>query len=541
MTLSSHACNCKCHLSSVTSMQRPSSQEISGQGDDQEKNKMYKKLDFLRKALADAEMRLSQAYKEMAELRRKSLAGDDSVSDMPKMESGGESSGEEEDKTSKEPSKDKKKVAKEPKRKKNVRRKSIKPKKKDKSLPPISQPIIPEPEVPPPPEFDDNRDNELWQVGDIQGRLNMLVTAITSYVTDIGKLIWGEEENGKKAVVQQFQFGQKLEDKAVKNANNRRAAERRQRRDQVMLNGQRAVAIIREVYDMLTAALELQHSDFEAIYRSFKQHQQIRAVHHAAMMGRLPQGNNVVRMGSSENAVEYYLKSYGGGGGAGIAGGQRGASGQPSNLLPVGSKIDLPLASSKASLQSGMGFRIEDGMVYGMMKRSKSDLHLYDDTIRPGAMPLMTGERAPVFMMAAQEPRQDVVGGNKEEVSLPMATVPKKGLIKLTAVDQELPDQEMLSMKRNEPASKKTVQKSLIKRKDIQEQIRAGTQMLEEEERRRTQDELDEGEVHLEDYTMGDLQTALNMVQDDSNSPVMLDLEDKEMARDGPPNPPSSL
>ncbi|XP_067668076.1 tropomyosin-like [Haliotis asinina] len=195
MTQSSQVCNCKCHLLSVTSIQRPSSQEISEQGDDQEKNKLYKKLDFLRKALADAEMRLSQAYKEMADLRRKSLARDDSVSEMPKVESGGESSAEEEDKTSKEPGKDKKKVVKEPKRKKNVRRKSIKPKvKKDKSLPPISQPIIPEPEVPPPPEFDDNRDNELWQVGDIQGRLNMLVTAIMSYVTDIGKLIIGEEE-----------------------------------------------------------------------------------------------------------------------------------------------------------------------------------------------------------------------------------------------------------------------------------------------------------------------------------------------------------
>ncbi|XP_067670084.1 uncharacterized protein [Haliotis asinina] len=180
-------------------------------------------------------------------------------------------------------------------------------------------------------------------------------------------------------------------------------------------------------------------------------------------------------------------------------------------------------------LQAGMGFRIEDGMVYGMMKRSKSDLHLYDDTIRPGTMPLMTGERGPVFMMGAQEPRQDVVGGNKEEVSLPMATVPKKGLIKLTALDHEFPDQEMLSMKKNEPALKKTQQKTLIKRKDIQEQIKAGTQMLEEEERRRTQNELDEGvEVHLEDYTIGDLQTALNIVQDGSGSPVMLDLDDKK-------------
>ncbi|XP_046362714.2 uncharacterized protein LOC124139582 [Haliotis rufescens] len=348
MALSSQACNCKCHQASMVSLHRPSSQEISGQGDDKDKNKLLKKLDYFRKALSDAELRLSQAYKEIAEMRRKSLGADDSSTELLKIESGGESSGDEEEKTSKEPGKDKKKVAKEPKRKKNVRRKSIKPKgKKDKSLPPINQPIIPEPEVPPPPEFDDNRDNELWQVGDIQGRLNMLVMAIMSYVTDIGKLVGGEEETVKKAVVQQFQFGQKPEDKAVKNASNKRAAERRQRRDQVMLSGQRAVAIIREAYDMLTSALDLQHSDFEAIYRSFKQHQQIRAVHHAAMMGRLPQGSNVVRMGSNENAVEYYLKSYGGGGGGGVAGGGRGhPSGQPFELK------DRPAsgASSKASV-----------------------------------------------------------------------------------------------------------------------------------------------------------------------------------------------
>ncbi|XP_071086325.1 rho-associated protein kinase 2-like [Haliotis cracherodii] len=261
MALSSHACNCKCHQASMVSLHKPSSLEISGQGDDKEKNKLLKKLDYFRKALSDAELRLSQAYKEMAEMRRKSLAADDSSTELLKLESGGESSGDEEEKTSKEPGKDKKKVAKELKRKKNVRRKSIKPKgKKDKSLTPFNQPIIPEPEVPPPPEFDDNRDNELWQVGDIQGRLNMLVTAIMSYVTDIGKLVGGEEETVKKAIVQQFQFGQKPEDKAVKNASNKRAAERQQRRDQVILSGQRAVAIIREAYDMLTAALDLQVS-----------------------------------------------------------------------------------------------------------------------------------------------------------------------------------------------------------------------------------------------------------------------------------------
>ncbi|XP_046362616.2 uncharacterized protein LOC124139532 isoform X1 [Haliotis rufescens] len=191
-------------------------------------------------------------------------------------------------------------------------------------------------------------------------------------------------------------------------------------------------------------------------------------------------------------------------------------------------------------LQSGVGIRIEDGMVYGM-KRSKSDLHLYDDSMRPGTMSLLTGERAPVFMMGAQEPREDVVGGNKEEVLLPMATLTKKGLIKLTSLDQELPDQEFMSMKKHETAPKKTAQKGLIKRKDMRDQIRAGAQMLEEERRKTQDEEEDDGEVRLEDYTIGDLQTALDMVQENPDSPVLLDVEEERSEGGGQgrsPKPP---
>ncbi|OWF40899.1 hypothetical protein KP79_PYT20241 [Mizuhopecten yessoensis] len=110
----------------------------------------------------------------------------------------------------------------------------------------------------------------------------------------------------------------------------------------------------------------------------------------------------------------------------------------------------------------------------------------------------------------------------REEARLATTTLPKKGLIKLTALEDELEgtfnfgihngrddtsDMEEIERQRRRHSASQGKHKMLFRRKNIQDQIIAGNQLLEEEERQK-EEQVDMDKA-LEEYTMGELSQNL--------------------------------
>ncbi|XP_041358504.1 uncharacterized protein LOC121375239 [Gigantopelta aegis] len=162
--------------------------------------------------------------------------------------------------------------------------------------------------------------------------------------------------------------------------------------------------------------------------------------------------------------------------------------------------------------------------------QSHCELHLdnsSNEVTRPMTATLLTGERPipPVFMV---KDRPQTAAG-PYEVFLPLATVPKKGMIKLTALEYEHQEpssqkQEASSQHRHRPKrstpvrsqipSKRPPPKTLISRKDILEQVRIGALRLEEEERCRTM-ALNFNKT-MERYTFGELQESITQYAEEA-------------------------
>ncbi|KAL4220764.1 hypothetical protein ACF0H5_021158 [Mactra antiquata] len=111
--------------------------------------------------------------------------------------------------------------------------------------------------------------------------------------------------------------------------------------------------------------------------------------------------------------------------------------------------------------------------------------------------------------------------GNKQEMKVGVAVVPRKGLISLSTngeAEQQLPDiaahgeSRKLSISGYEHGSGKVKNKSLIKRKDIMDHFMAGFKRLEDEEQQKQQEE--ELQKSLGEYTIMDLQSKILQMTD---------------------------
>ncbi|XP_033731247.1 patellin-2-like, partial [Pecten maximus] len=337
----------------------------------EEIEKLTEKNQYYKKALYDAEMKLSDAYKEIAELRvlvdkyetepspvvvkevspvqppptpeppkveeKKVVVVEEEViveevkepepiveevppAEPPKMKKGSIT----------EPPKIKPKQA--PPKPKPVRKPvARKPPQKKAILPPIRHKNPP----PPIPDMDEiarsEREDILWTVGELQAMLNGIVQDIMEFSTLVGNMIYKEkeEEQIQQPALKTFDFAQNsapVKIKGKKPITDRKELEAKDKKSQVFFLGQRAVGTVREIYDILSSSLELLHEEFEMIYRSFKEIQQRKALEKALLSGQLPEniklpgheatgGPGTASMkfhgATTEALLTYYIHAYG--------------------------------------------------------------------------------------------------------------------------------------------------------------------------------------------------------------------------------------
>ncbi|XP_061171578.1 DNA ligase 1-like isoform X2 [Saccostrea echinata] len=130
------------------------------------------------------------------------------------------------------------------------------------------------------------REKVLFQVGDLQSRMNVILNMVADFVSSVSGMIYKEPKETKANGVRPFEFGG-IADISRKKEVDPKKEESKRRRAQVMFCGQKISSLLREVYDLLSTTLNLQHNDFEMIYRSFKKHQKKRAMEQAIMSGSL--------------------------------------------------------------------------------------------------------------------------------------------------------------------------------------------------------------------------------------------------------------
>lgn len=160
--------------------------------------------------------------------------------------------------------------------------------------------------------------------------------------------------------------------------------------------------------------------------------------------------------------------------------------------------------------------KLKETMHVLKMQRSKSDLDVRPPEAQSVGGPLfgagLIRERSQIILGDIHEPlrRESLGQSNKQEVKISKAVVPRKGLIELstdqhagfgvTGVGEKNPP-----VHDTPPIGGKTT--SLIKRKDILDQIRQGNKLLEEyEEQKQKEEELTKS---LGEYTMLDLQSRI--------------------------------
>ncbi|XP_048744623.2 uncharacterized protein LOC125657838 [Ostrea edulis] len=162
-------------------------------------------------------------------------------------------------------------------------------------------------------------------------------------------------------------------------------------------------------------------------------------------------------------------------------------------------------------------------LLYGF-HRSKSEMDVHSNVSSESFTTQFLRERSQVFLThtpaEAPQGRKSALGHlpvSREEVSIAKTTVPKKGLIKLTALDNELKDPLLFERKGKEVSPMEAVReqqrrqqkyekqrKMLIRRKDIMNQVNIGSLHLAEEK------EKHDLEMQIENYTLGDLHRNIN-------------------------------
>ncbi|KAH3844203.1 hypothetical protein DPMN_086458 [Dreissena polymorpha] len=163
------------------------------------------------------------------------------------------------------------------------------------------------------------------------------------------------------------------------------------------------------------------------------------------------------------------------------------------------------------------------------MQRSKSDLDVSRDQTKDiSGMGLIGGaffkEKSPLFHNSLGD-REKLEGGpaptsgQKQEMKLGVAVVPRKGLIALSTSDDTSDtvdakrhptngtDPQLINFAQLHTPGTKSRQTTLIKRADIMVHVKAGAKLLEDAEQHQIQEE--ELEKNLENYTILDLQTEI--------------------------------
>nr|XP_022290539.1 uncharacterized protein LOC111102179 [Crassostrea virginica] len=346
----------------------------------------------------------------------------------------------------------------------------------------------------PDPAAKHRRDQVLFQVGDLQSRMNVMLNMVTNFVSTVSRMIYKDPQETKVNGVRAFDFGGHTNASKKKEVDPREV-EARQKRAQVLFCGQNISSLLKEVYDLLSTTLNLQHSEFESIYRSFKKHQKRRAIEQAIMTGGL----------------QKYYES-----------GGRNTSYDDHRLRKVGSSL------------SADDLGQQNVLLYGF-HRSKSDLDVHSNISSESFTTQFLRERSQVFLTntPAETPqgRKTALGhypASREEVSIAKTTVPKKGLIKLTALDNELKNPLLFEKKEKEVLPMEAVReqqrkqqkyerqrKMLIRRKDIMNQVNIGSLHLAEEK------EKHDLEMQIENYTLGDLHRNINELTNTIKNPSL--------------------
>lgn len=521
-----HQCeHCKCHVP-----EKEIDEEIEELR--REVKKWQDKCNYFKKCLADTELKLSDAYKEISELRMdrdpvpQMAPAPAPASDRPPATA----DGVHEKPTVEKKAKDKPSTATpkepKPKPKPRVQARYMDSTKKQtetkKLLPPIEKTPIEEKieEHIPGLTQKHQRELKLYHAGDLQAQLNLLVTEIMEFVTEIGKLLYTEKDEGNKIQsMKAFTFDQSTA-KKQKELKDPKEEEARQKKSNVIFSGQHAVSILRDAFDTLSNSLNLQHDEYEAIYRSFKVSQKRNSVRREVMMGRLPASalhdfdrQQQQNMGSGpENLLNVYFKiSYGGGVGAGI-GSVTNKHRQGTGLQRQSSSVYSIISETEESEA-----KLKNTMHVLSMQRSKSDLDNRDTPQMIGGNMMGTGllrERSQIYLTNVPDAahRESISQGNKQEMKIGVAMVPRKGLISLSTNDHaEIHPMAVQGERRRssvlQQESHSAKSKSLIKRKDILEQIKMGTKLLEDAEAEKRKEE--EMTKSLGDYTILDLQSKL--------------------------------
>ncbi|XP_053403791.1 uncharacterized protein LOC123554678 [Mercenaria mercenaria] len=530
-----HKCDhCKCHVTD-----NEFEEEIESLK--KEVEKWQEKCNYFKKCLADTERKLSDAFREISDLRMDRDTAPTPTVQTPTVQKTQEQPAQDlkkseapaEDTGTPTPQKLAKPAVTRPKPKKDVKPRYLDTPRTESQPQPL-----------PPVQTDDiiehvsnltqkqTRELKLYKAGDIQGKLNMLTVEIMEFVSEIGRLLYQDnDDESNKVQTKSFDFESKAPTKKTKEVKDSKDEEANQKKSMVFFCGQQACAKLREAFDTLSVSLKIQHNEHEAIYRSFKISQQRNHIRRMIIMRRLPvsalqefdrEQRKKMReqesMGADSLLHAYFNISYGGGSVPGVKHHQGG------HQLHHGDSSMTSVFSDTADESEA---KLKNTMHMLRVQRSRSDLDvrdtpnsLYNAGVFGGGM---MKERSQVYMPTSQEhlSREALAGGNKQEMKVGMAVINKKGLIALTTndVSDQLPELSATGEARrvsHDHCSGKQRSKSLIKRKDLMDHYKAGFKILEDEEMQKHQEE--ELTKSLGDYTIVDLQSKI-LEMTDAKSP----------------------
>ncbi|CAC5371998.1 unnamed protein product [Mytilus coruscus] len=140
------------------------------------------------------------------------------------------------------------------------------------------------------PEATSMREEKLWKLGDLQGRMSQLMQEILEFIKHVADMIFidqnGTPLDARFTAMQPFDFDKK--DVKRTKTEDTKDVEGRQKRSQAFFLGQKAIGCLKDAYELLSGSLTLQHEDYELIYRAFKNYQYQRSIRQAVMAGKLP-------------------------------------------------------------------------------------------------------------------------------------------------------------------------------------------------------------------------------------------------------------
>ncbi|XP_071165722.1 nucleoprotein TPR-like isoform X5 [Mytilus edulis] len=441
-----------------------------GSNKEDEIKKLKDRLTYFQKCLADTELKLSEAYKEISELRlqlayepqKKPSVPPPTPTDKVKEE-------EEETEEESEPEEEVQEVVEVEivKHRGFKQRRPIKRpphKKKVFKLPPLPNGNIittlqMEEDLPyelDMPEATSVREEKLWKLGDLQGRMSQLMQEILEFIKHVADMIF-IDQNGTPV-----------------------------------------------------------HEDYELIYRAFKNYQYQRSIRQAVMAGKLPlsalhmaKNGQIPDLKATYAALQQSLKSQ-----------------KPHTSLTEGGVWKAASTTSLASdLSEGHKAALNNAVMVLGIHRSKSevDVHSVQSDVSHTSSHYMPRENSQILLSANNSEilrERRTAGLNREETRIPTTKLPKKGLIKLTSLDYEMQDPTYYdkykddldedSWIRKKPLGHISEPHKPLVKKTMIEHMKEGKRMLEEQEK--LHHEQEEIEKQLGEYTIADLHKNLEDV-----------------------------